>query len=168
MTMANQLSPLARARGFTLLEVLVAVFVLAIGLLGMAGLQVAGLRNNQSAYYRSQATQLAYDMADRMRANPVGLNNGNYNNQVATNDDCAADACSAAQMAGYDLAQWSAELAAQLPSGIGVVCIDGSPSDGEADDPACDNDGAAYAIKVWWDDDRSGEANQRLVTSFRP
>lgn len=168
MTMANQLSPLARASGFTLLEVLIAVLVLAIGLLGMAGLQVAGLRNNQSAYYRSQATQLAYDMADRVRANSVGLNNGNYNNGAATNDDCVINACDAAQMAGYDLARWTAELATQLPSGAGVVCIDDTPNDGTAAAPACDNTGTAYAIKVWWDDDRSGEANQRFVTSFRP
>jgi len=48
---------------------LVAMLVLAIGLLGLAGLQVVGLRNNQSAYLRAQATQLAYDMADRMRTN---------------------------------------------------------------------------------------------------
>jgi type IV pilus assembly protein PilV len=166
--MAKQLSPLTRASGFTLLEVLIAVLVLAIGLLGMASLQVAGLRNNQSAYYRSQATQLAYDMADRMRANPVGLNNGNYNNQAPTNENCVTSTCSAAQMAGYDLAEWTAELTAQLPSGAGVVCIDGTPNDGTAAAPACDNAGAVYAIKVWWDDDRSGAANQRFVTSFRP
>src|SRR5664280_455779 len=55
--------------GFTLLEVLIAMLVLAVGLLGLAGLQATSLRNNQSAYNRSQATQLAYDLADRMRNN---------------------------------------------------------------------------------------------------
>ena len=55
--------------GFTLIEVLIAMLVLAVGLLGLAGLQATSLRNNQSAYNRSQATQLAYDLADRMRAN---------------------------------------------------------------------------------------------------
>jgi len=168
MTMAKHPSHLAHAGGFTLIEVLIAVLVLAVGLLGMAGLQVTGLRNNQSAYYRSQATQLAYDMADRMRANPVGLNNGNYNNQASTNDNCVTNACSASQMAGYDLAQWASDLAAQLPGGVGVVCVDNTPSDGTAAAPACDNTGAAYAIKVWWDDNRAGAANQRFVTSFRP
>ena len=55
--------------GFTLIEVLISMLILAVGLLGLAGLQATGLRNNLSAYNRSQATQLAYDMADRMRAN---------------------------------------------------------------------------------------------------
>ncbi len=55
--------------GFTLLEILVAVLVLSIGLLGIAGLQVTGLRFNHSAYARTQATLLAYELADRMRAN---------------------------------------------------------------------------------------------------
>ena len=55
--------------GFTLIEVLIAMIVLAVGLLGLAGLQATSLRNNQSAYNRIKATQLAYDIADRMRAN---------------------------------------------------------------------------------------------------
>ena len=55
--------------GFTLIEVLIAMLVLAVGLLGLAGMQATGIRNNLSAYNRSLATQLAYDMADRMRSN---------------------------------------------------------------------------------------------------
>ncbi|MCX7101946.1 MAG: type IV pilus modification protein PilV, partial [Methylobacter sp.] len=58
--------------GFTLIEVLIAMLVLAVGLLGLAGLQATSLKSNQSAYNRSQATQLAYDLADRMRANVAG------------------------------------------------------------------------------------------------
>ena len=55
--------------GFTLIEVLIAMIILAVGLLGLAGLQATTLKNNQSAYNRIKATQLAYDIADRMRAN---------------------------------------------------------------------------------------------------
>lgn len=58
-------------KGFTLVEVLVALLILSIGLLGLAGLQAGGLRSNHSAYLRSQAVMLAHDMADRMRSNPV-------------------------------------------------------------------------------------------------
>lgn len=160
-----------KSRGFTLVEVLVAVLVLAIGLLGLAGLQVTGLRNNQSAYYRSQATQLAYDMADRMRANPAGTKNGAYNNPAAAQTAaCLTIAgCPAAQMAGNDAFEWNAILANQLPSGTGVVCIDGTPTPvGTAAAPACDGVGNVYAVKVWWDDDRSGAANQSFVTSLQP
>jgi len=58
-----------RQSGFTLLEVLVAILVLSIGLLGLAGLMASSIRNNHSAYQRTQATWLAYDMIDRMRVN---------------------------------------------------------------------------------------------------
>src|SRR4030065_2717121 len=56
-------------RGFTLLEVLVAIVVMSIGLLGLAGLMASSLKNSHSAYQRTQATWLAYDALDRMRAN---------------------------------------------------------------------------------------------------
>jgi type IV pilus assembly protein PilV len=157
--------------GFTLIEIIISVVVLAIGLLGMAALQMNGLRNNQSAYFRAQATQLAYDMADRMRTNiveasdPSVLNAGTYNNGAATTDICetGGTTCTTDQMTGYDFSQWNTELAAQLPFGTGTVCIDSTPLT-----DACDGTGTVYAIKVWWDDNRSGAANQRFVMSFQP
>jgi type IV pilus assembly protein PilV len=65
-------------RGFTLIEVLIAVLVLAVGLLGLAGLQLAGMKSNHSAYLRSQATIAAYDLLDRMRADPGAFRGGPY------------------------------------------------------------------------------------------
>jgi type IV pilus assembly protein PilV len=158
--------------GFTLLEVLIAIVVLAFGLLGLAGLQMASLRNNHSAYLRSQATLLAYDMADRIRTNILEARDpasgGTYNNGAATTNDCAANVCTTAQMTGYDFAQWNSALQTQLPMGAGTVCIDSTPNDGTSTAPACNGTGTVYAIKVWWDDDRSGGANQRFVMSFQP
>lgn len=58
-----------KARGFTLLEVLIALLVLAFGLLGFALLQTMNLRFTQSANHRTQATNLAYDLLDQIRAN---------------------------------------------------------------------------------------------------
>lgn len=163
-------------KGFTLLEVLIAVLILAIGLLGMAGLQVAGLRNNYSAYLRSQSTQLAYDIADRMRANPAGVIGGSYNNQAAPNSapspDCVSNSCTSSQMASKDLFDWTTTLAAQLPNGRGVVCIDSSPNDGTFASNACDGVGNVYAIKIWWNDeyDRGTGAVvvKQFATSFQP
>src|SRR3569623_1233592 len=66
-----------RQRGFTMLEVLISVVVLSIGLLGIAGLQATGQRNNHSAYLRSQATALAYDMIDRQTQLTARLPSGN-------------------------------------------------------------------------------------------
>ena len=65
--------------GFTMLEVLVAILVVSLGLLGLAGLQTVGLRNNTSSAQRTIATQLAYDIADRMRGNYAGFLSGDYN-----------------------------------------------------------------------------------------
>jgi type IV pilus assembly protein PilV len=70
----------SRSAGFTLLEVLVAILVLAIGLLGMARLQMTGMKSNHSAYLRSQASLLAYDITERMRANRNAALGGNYDN----------------------------------------------------------------------------------------
>jgi type IV pilus assembly protein PilV len=58
-----------RARGFSMIEVLIALIILAVGLLGFALLQTMSLRFAQSANYRTQATNLAYDLLDQMRAN---------------------------------------------------------------------------------------------------
>ncbi len=164
--------------GFTLLEVLVAVLVLSIGLLGIAGLQVTGLRFNQSAYMRTQATLLAYEMADQMRANrptmlpPVnGYDIPNAAGGVSVPACETAAGCTAVQMAQNDVFRWQQRLAQALPNGQGVVCLDAAPmDDGTPAAPSCNAGGAAYAIKVWWDDNRTGNAAtfQRFVVTLTP
>jgi len=160
-----------RQRGITLIEVLVTLVVFSVGALGLAGLQATGLRNNRDAYVRTQVTVLANDIADRLRANVTGIQNGNYNNQSgsATSSCNTASGCTSSQMAANDLAEWNALAAALLPSGAGVVCLDSTPDDGTSGSAACDNSGAAYAIKIWWDDDHdSTTAARRFVTAFKP
>jgi len=68
----------AGQRGFTLMEVLIAVLVLAVGLLGLAALQLAGMKSNHSAYLRSQATIAVYDLLDRVRADPAAFAGGPF------------------------------------------------------------------------------------------
>lgn len=103
-------------RGFTLLEVMVAVFVLAVGLLGMAHLQITSLKHNQSAEYRSQAALFAADMLDRMRANREAAQNGNYalaiGDNLPANTDTIADA---------DIVDWRDSLSRYLPNGSGLI-----------------------------------------------
>lgn len=150
---------LQQQRGFTLVEVLVASLILGIGLVGVAGLQALALKNNQSAFMRSQATAMAYDLADRMRSNVVGAIGGFYDPGTAElNSDCVTTAgCTPAQIASHDLAEWSGAVSEYLPMGEGFVCIDSTPDDGTgAADPACDGDGTEISIKIWWDDDRDG------------
>jgi prepilin-type N-terminal cleavage/methylation domain-containing protein len=60
-----------RQAGFTLIEALIAVLVLSIGMLALAGMQLVGMKSNYSAFQRSQATFAAADLFDRIRANPA-------------------------------------------------------------------------------------------------
>lgn len=158
--------------GFALLEVLVAVLVLSIGLLGMASLQVNGLRFNHSAYLRTQATLLAYELADRIRANRPGLTAGNYDvsnaGPLAVVAACRTTAgCTPAQIAQNDIAEWQQALARLLPGGQGVVCRDSIPIEAASTPaaPSCGGGGNVYAIKTWWDDNRNGVSDQRFVVT---
>jgi type IV pilus assembly protein PilV len=161
-------------RGFTLIEVLVAIVVLSIGLLGLAGLQAISLQNNHSAYLRMQATLAANDMTDRMRANMGAVKAKNYNKPTATqHTECkTTTGCSPQYMAENDAYEWNTNTLALLPSGAGVVCIDSTPNDADATpvDPQCDDKAAgSYVIKVWWKDDRDPSGKlMRFVTSFQP
>ncbi|MDH3209830.1 MAG: type IV pilus modification protein PilV [Burkholderiaceae bacterium] len=167
--MNSHLSSRRSAAGYALLEALVAVIVTSIGFIGAARLQTLGLSFNNSAVFRQKATQLGYQMTDRMRANQVGMAVGAYNNPVADPTlTCLTDAtvCTPGQLAQADAAVWLADVAAQLPSGSGVVCIDGTPDDGaDAANPDCDGVGQVLAVKVWWTD-TLGES--RFVTVARP
>lgn len=148
-----------RQSGFTLIEVLVAALLLSIGLVGLAGLQGASLMSNQSSFMRSQVTALAYDLADRMRANVQGANANRYDPSAAKSIGACktTTGCSVRQLARNDLAEWNTAIAAYLPDGQGWVCIDSTPDDGaSAANPQCDGTGTNFAIKIWWDDNRDG------------
>jgi type IV pilus assembly protein PilV len=121
-----------RAAGFTLIEVLVSMVILSIGLLGVAKLLLYSARSNDSAYLRSQATALAYEMLEDLRANSTQAAAGAYDTALAAAPvnpgfTCAAAAC--ANLALYDLYQWKLRLnassgvapAGALPSGQGAV-----------------------------------------------
>jgi len=102
--------------GFTMIEVLIAAVVLGVGLLGLAGMQAQSLQFNYSAYQRSQANILAYDIIDRMRANGPEVLIGSYNqalgNGPTSNTDCQAAGanCSAGDMAAFDITEWECSL----------------------------------------------------------
>jgi type IV pilus assembly protein PilV len=139
----------ARERGMTLVETLVALLVLSIGLLGVAALQMTSLRNNHAAHMRSQATALAYDIADRMRANRSVAVSGGYD--VALGAIPAAPAT----LADIDVTAWKNSLAAALPAGDGAV----------ATNPAGDPN--IVRITIRWDDSRGVEAPVSFTTDTR-
>lgn len=106
-----------RTQGFSLIEVLVSIVVLSIALLGTAGLMSASLRSTNTSYFRSQATILADDILDRMRANLELAKDGEY--VVDLGGDCGATTA----MALYDCTEWTTMLAETLPAGKGGVRV---------------------------------------------
>ena len=120
-----------KQRGFTLLEVMVAMLIVSIGLVGLAGLLITGSKNNQSAYHRSQASWMAYDILDRMRANRTLAQSGSYDLTLGATPTATGTALT-------DLTQWTTQLATALPGGKGQISRTGGITE----------------ITVRWDDSR--------------
>jgi type IV pilus assembly protein PilV len=155
-------------RGYIMFEVLISVLVISVGFIGLAGMQVGGLAAANDSLLRSKAVYLTYQMADRVRANIPAAAAGDYNSLtgLGTDPSCVMTGCSVAQMATTDFFEWAAEVAALLPSGVGVVCVDSTPDDGSSTAPACDGvAGAPLAVKVWW---MENGIEHEFATAFRP
>jgi len=98
-------------KGFTILEVMIALVIFSIGMIGLAGLQGISLQNNQIAYSRTIATQYAYDLADRIRNNP----NGTYSTASIPGSQptlciTSANNCSPSAMAQFDMWEWKSAI----------------------------------------------------------
>jgi type IV pilus assembly protein PilV len=127
------------AGGFTIVEVLVALVVLAVGMLGIAGLYVITLGSGGAAINRMQAVNLATDIADRIRSNRNA--NVAYAGGASAGFTCIGDGavnCTAAEMAADDLLQWNDEITAVLPSASGTIAVAGSSAP------------YAYTITISW------------------
>lgn len=151
--------PAARHRphclaGFSLVEALVALLILSVGLLGIAGLFVDSVRNSRSALLRTQAIHLVSDMADRIRANATAgdaYDSAAYGGEPAEHDcaptpDSVGSNCSSAALAEDDLARWIAAVRAALPA------LDDTPPGAEVEylAPAADGAPERYRITVSW------------------
>jgi len=162
--------------GFALVEVLIAVLVLAIGLLGLAGLHASGFRNNHGAFVRTQATYAVNDLADRLRANRAAAIAGNYEvaaAPAAPTFDCIANftgtstagLCNPTEMATADLVAWYTFLGNAMPGGNATIaCV-----------PVGCGANAIHTITVTWAGNQSIDNNvaaggqfQTVATSFRP
>ncbi len=154
----NKQQPRGAQGGFTLIEVMVALLILAIGVLGVGSMQVQTYQHLRTSQHYGNAAALAGDMADRMFANASEARNGSYvtsgiRSEASTS--CDGSACTTAQLAGYDVAEWLSEvsgldangkaLPGSLPSPRGTVSrVNGTDS---------------YIITVHWDEDLSGSTD---------
>lgn len=117
---------LYQQRGFSLLEVMVAVVVFSVGLIGLGLLLTSSIRANHAGFLHSQATFVAESIADSMRANVIGVWQNAYNGvwnaaTPAAPMDCVAAACTPAQLAARDVAAWGRMVGQLLPAGSGTV-----------------------------------------------
>lgn len=145
-----------RQRGITVVESLVALVVIAVGMLGIAGLYLSSLQASRSAKLRSHAVELASSIADRIRANrdaAIAYNSAAYTTPATKN--CDTTRCTPAQLAEDDLARWLADVRAGLPGGAAVT---GTVAVTDRAAPASDN----YVITVTW-----REANSDIDFTYR-
>jgi type IV pilus assembly protein PilV len=119
-------------QGFTLLEVLLALVIFAVGMLGIAQMLLIAHKSNSSNYIRQNAVQAAYDIIDLIRANRQAAIDGSYNasNLVSNGTptipttpsmNCTMASCTASQLATYDTWHWMASDLAKLPNGCGSI-----------------------------------------------
>lgn len=125
--------------GFTLIEVLVAVLVTSLGLLGLAVLQARSMEFNHSAYLRSQATQLAYVIADRMRANRRAALDGDYDGVDFNDPQPVCGEQAGGSIAARDIAAWRSAVGCSLPQGHARI----------------QRNGSVITVGVQWDDSRA-------------
>jgi type IV pilus assembly protein PilV len=102
-------------KGFSLVEVLIALIIMSVGMLGIAGLYVQSMQAGRTSMLRHHAVTLAGDVADRIRANPAA--GDAYSATVGTDNSCVAQNtnCDTAQMAAHDIFLWQAQAAESLP-----------------------------------------------------
>lgn len=157
MTARHSSSRQQNQQGFTLIEVLIAALVLSVGLLGLAGLQAVSLKMNQGSYLRVQATNLAYEIADAMRANINRTNSATAATSAASYASTAtAVTCNnsyvrptSGAVKDNDIAEWRNRLACLLPSGTGSISVTANST--------------VTTITVTWDETRLGGATQSFT-----
>ena len=125
--------------GFTLIEVMIAMLVMSLGMLGIASTLITAVRSASSNYLKQQAVQYTYDIADRMRSNFILAKDPTAANPyitalsapaAAAAKDCTAAVCSTAEMAAYDVWQWKSTLKNNLPGGLGSITVAAGPLSG--------------------------------------
>lgn len=150
--------------GFTLLEVMVAMVIFSIGLLGLAGIQAVALKNNNSAYTRTVSMQLAYNMADVLRTstdNSGSVNSiydsvssaisGSAPKSCVQKNGSGAPDCTETELANFEIYHWKKRIEKELASGLGTIT----------------KNGEVYTITLMWDDEHTGATGEACGTDSK-
>lgn len=146
-----------RQRGFSMIDVLIALVIIATALLGTAGLQIYAMRMTKGGEFRTQAVFLAADIGERMEANKLGAIAGAYAVSAssaphAASSDCGGGVCDAAALADWDVAQWESAISdSGMPQANWVIQQTGVGNP------------ATYQITINWTD-RGSTASARSET----
>jgi len=179
MRQALNTAPSTHARGFSLVEVMVALVVLSMGLAGLAALLTTGVRATGTANLQSVAITHSQTGVEMMRANLQAYTAGWYTGANTSGDapsevTCGGTSgCTGEEQATNDFATWRERIAASMPDGQGFICVDSTPDDGQPDALACDGLGSSVT-KIFWIDGRDtetlngGETHHRFATVVNP
>ncbi len=137
--MHRQKIPTRSQRGFSLVEVLIALIIMSVGMLGLASLYVQSMQAGRTSLFRHSAVTLAGDVADRIRANPTAV--AAYTG-VGANAGCIGGNtnCSNVQMAAQDILLWKQQAVDSLPNGDVTITIDNTVNP------------PVYTVAVTWDE----------------
>lgn len=155
------MTSLRRQAGITLIETLIALVVAALGVLGVLGMQMRTLADNQTGVRRAQAIRLIEDLSERTRVNPNSLGQMNayvsgWGNTPASSANCSSAPCTPKELAAFNMAQWKTSVAQLLPGGDANVFI------AEDETAASANNRRQLGVMISWrENERSSDASYK-------
>jgi type IV pilus assembly protein PilV len=155
-TLTNRLPGARAQRGFSMLEILITLFLLTMWLLASAGVQSSSLQFTKAAAFRTQAVYLATELAERMQANKTAAVAGSYvysGGTISSSTDCTTALCSSSNLATFDLAEWTGRVTAALPNATISITTAGAANP------------ITYTIVVSWTDRRTDRTYSSTGTS---
>ncbi len=151
-------------RGISLIESMVAIVVMALGILGILGVQMRTLADTQTGVRRAQAIRLIEDLSERMKVNPNALGSlGNYTTGWGAPGtpvvNCKVSACGTAQLAQYDITQWKQSVLNALPSADANVFV--------VADETIANNRRQLGVMISWRENERADGSASEATAYK-
>jgi type IV pilus assembly protein PilV len=170
-------------RGFSMIEVLVAIFILTIGMLSILGLQLQALRGNQQASQTAVAASLVRDYQEILTSIPsitasatasavVNIDKNTYTGYSGTATECKGTGatCTNQQFADFQTKEWIERVKNSLPAGVATVCIDTAYVETSGTSQglykwSCNNSGDILVLKIGWANKLEKDGTGRVIES---